>query len=54
MRVSATQAGAWSLVTHSDQPELDGQSARFTATTAKHGAIALVPITLASAGFPAT
>jgi len=32
VRVSASQAGAWSLVTQSDLADLDGRSARFTCT----------------------
>src|SRR5687767_15051952 len=32
VRVSGTQAGTWSLVTHSEVAELDGRQASFTCT----------------------
>jgi hypothetical protein len=47
VRVSATQAGAWTLTTQSDVPALDGRTAAFTCTGALppnvHGALRVDP-----------
>lgn len=47
VRVSAAQAGAWTLTTQSDLPELDGRTAAFTCTGAlppnTHGALRVDP-----------